>query len=134
MFNSGSFIDCADNSGVLRIKCIKVLNKSPKQSTAGRIGNFFVGVTFLRKGIKFKKKFSKSKLSYGIFVGGRFNASLLKKSGIQVSFFKNRAVTVSNTDFPNLRPQFTRAKTPFLPSLKSFGFSKLYSFSSSYLL
>jgi large subunit ribosomal protein L14 len=107
-------LNVADNSGALKVKCIKVLNNK----FIGSIGDLLL--VSLKK-INPKKKLLKSSLQKGVIVRMRRK---LKRNGGYISIDENAIVILNN----NLLPMGTRILGPILRELRVYRqYSKIIS-------
>jgi len=122
MIYIGSVLNVCDNSGVKKVKCIKVLRRSPKKW--GRVGDIFIVVI---KNLKVFNKIKKKEIYKGILV--RSKKKVLRKDGSCICFSENSIILLNN----KLVPIGSRIFGPVSRELRSKKNSKLIALSSDIL-
>ena len=107
MIYVGSILSVCDNSGVKKVKCIKILGRSTRKW--GRAGDILIVVI---KSIKVIKKIKKKDIYKGILV--RNKKKIVRKDGSCISFSDNSIVLLNN----KLVPIGTRIFGPVSKELK----------------
>ena len=103
-----SILQCNDNSGILFVKCLHIINKTKKQTA--HLGDLLKVSILKEKKLKFKKQ---QKIFYGLILG--LKKKIRRNNGIFIKQHKNRVV-VLNLNFKLLG---TRVYGPTCKELKS---------------
>ena len=112
-----SILKCNDNSGILYVKCLHIINKKKKQTAV--LGDLLKISILKKKALKFKKQ---QKIYYGLIL--RLKKKTRRVTGIFTKQNKNRVV-VLNFNFKLLG---TRIYGPICKEIRSsFFFLKLKS-------
>lgn len=119
MIYIGSILNVSDNSGVKKVKCIKVLKCSTKKW--GKIGSFLIVVI---KSVKILNKMKKKDISKAILV--RTKKNIKSFDGSYISFNNNAVLLLNN----KLIPIGTRVFGPISKELRTKKNSKLISLAS----
>lgn len=122
MIYIGSVLNVCDNSGVKKVKCIKILRRSTRKW--GRVGDIFIVVI---KSVKIINKIKKKDIYKGILV--RSKKKIIRKDGSCISFSDNSIVLLNN----KLVPIGSRIFGPVSKELRKKKNSKLISLSPSIL-
>lgn len=110
-----SVLKCNDNSGILFMKCLHIVNKTKKEQAS--VGNIIKISILQKKKLKFKKQ---QKIYYGLILGLRKKTK--RYNGIYIRENSNRAI-VLNFNFKFLG---TRIYGPISKELKkSYFFLKI---------
>ena len=111
MIQTQTMLNVTDNSGVKKVKCIKILGGYKK-----RYGLFSAllrgSIQELRYKINKKTSLKKGDIIFAVVVQAR--SRLKRKDGQTVKFFKNSVVIVDRQE----KPLATRALTPFFSELR----------------
>lgn len=108
MVSLGTKLGVSDNSGAIKVKCIKILGNSFCNSS--NIGDTLVVAI---QSAKVKKKVSRGEVYWSILV--RQKKKTFRKSGVTISFLKNSVVLVKK---PTFDPIGNRIKGSVLQELR----------------
>lgn len=114
MVSLGTKLGVSDNSGAIRVKCIKILGNSFCNSS--NIGDILVVAI---QSAKVKKKVAQGQVHKSVLI--RQKKKLFRKSGISISFMKNSVVLIK----PNFDPIGNRIKGSVLQELRYKKFTKI---------
>jgi len=92
MVLNGTYLFVSDNSGAIKVKCIKILGSSYCNHT--NIGDELVVSV---KKADYKKKVTKSSVHRSILI--RQKTKTFRKSGMSISFLKNSVVLLKKNSF-----------------------------------
>ncbi len=110
----GSILQVCDNSGVKRVKCIKILKK--KNRSAGSIGSILIVVI---KATRTSSKIKKKTLYKSILVRHRQN--IVYENGNSIKFFNNAVILLNK----KLNPIGTRIFGPVSNRIRKFNNTRL---------
>lgn len=107
MIKVGTVLKACDNSGAIRIKCIKILKK--RNLGSGQIGDILLVVV---KKVKKTSKIKEKTIQKCMLV--RYKQAILDKNGNYIKFYDNAAVLLNN----KLQPIGTRIFGPVSQLIK----------------
>ena len=122
MIYIGSLLNVCDNSGVKKVKCIKILKKSAKNF--GKIGSVLIVVV---KSVKVLNKIKKKDIYKAVIV--RTKKNILSKDGSYITFSENSVILLNN----KMTPIGSRVFGPISKELRKKDNIKLISLASKIL-
>lgn len=121
MIQPQSYLNVADNTGARKLMCIRVLNRSIKQT--GRLGDIIIGV--VKEAIP-NMSIKKSEIVRAVIVRTSKGIRRSQHNGMTIRFDENAAVLINKDGIP----RGTRILGPVARELREKNFMKILSLAS----